>query len=324
VKKFINHPEDFVPDSVRGFAEAHAQLVVMNRSPLYVRRKALKRQGVALITGGGSGHEPLDIGLVGPGMLDAACPGEVFTAPTPGQVVAAAQHVGRADGIVLVVKNYAGDLRSFELARDMLELPVRWVLVDDDVAGIAPPTGRRGVAGTVIVTKMIGAAAERGLGLDECKRIGDKTNHATATMGVALTQCSVPGAAKTFDIGDREMEMGVGLHGEPGRSRVPLVSASEIVESLLEPVRHDLKLAQGGAVLLLVNGLGGTPLGELYLLYAAARAELARHGIEVARSLVGNYATSLETAGASLSVCALDAELLSLWDAPVRTAALRW
>ena len=324
MKKFINQPDHFVLDSVRGFVEAHPRLVAMNRSPLYVRRKALKRQGVAVVTGGGSGHEPLDIGFVGPGMLDAACPGEVFTAPTPGQITAAAQHVGRAEGIVLVVKNYAGDVRSFELARDMLELPVRWVLVDDDVAGTDPPTGRRGVAGTVIVAKMVGAAAERGLGLEQCKRIGDKTNHATATMGVALTQCSVPGAAKTFDIGDREMEMGVGLHGEPGRSRVPLVGAAEIAETLLQPVRHDLKLDKGSTVLLMVNGLGGTPLGELHLLDAAARDELARHGIEVVRSLVGNYATSLETAGASLSVCVLDAELLSLWDAPVRTAALRW
>jgi dihydroxyacetone kinase-like protein len=324
MKKFLDHPDDFVPASVSAFAEAHASLVAVNRAPLYVRRKSIKRRGVAVISGGGSGHEPLDIGFVGAGMLDAACPGAVFTAPTAGQIVAAARHVARDDGVVLVVKNYAGDVNSFEAARDTLDLPVGWVLVNDDVAGTDLVTGRRGVAGTVIVEKIVGAAAERGLSLDDCKRVGDKANQATATMGVALTSCSVPGAAATFEIGAHEMEVGVGLHGEPGRSRVALVGAKAVVAMLLEPVVRDLDLTRGGGALLFTNGLGGTPLSELYLLHAAARAELARLGIEVKRVLVGNFATALETAGASVSVCALDDELLALWDSPVRTAALRW
>lgn len=326
MKKFLNRPDDFVLESVSGFAESHADLVSINRSPLYVRRRSLKRKGVAVVSGGGSGHEPLDIGYVGMGMLDAACPGAVFTAPTPGQIVAAAEQVARADGVVLIVKNYAGDLQSFELARDMLNMPVSWVLVNDDVAGVDPsyPAGRRGVAGTVIVEKIVGAAAERGMTLADCKRVGDKANQATATMGVALTNCSVPGAAATFEIDAHEMEMGVGLHGEPGRTRMPTMGAKEISTALLEPIAQDLKFTQGSPVLLFTNGLGGTPLGELYLLHAAARAELMRYGVEVRRSLVGNYATSLESAGASMTVCVFDDELLSLWDAPVRTAALRW
>lgn len=326
MKKFLNQPEDFVVESLSGFVEAHPELVALSRSPLYVRRRSLKRKGVAVVSGGGSGHEPLHVGFVGTGMLDAACPGPVFTAPTPGQIVAAAQHVARADGVVLIVKNYAGDLKSFELARDMLDVPVSWVLVNDDVSGVGPdrPAGRRGVAGTVIVQKIVGAAAERGLSLDECKRVGDKANTATATMGVALTNCSVPGAAATFDIGPQEMELGVGLHGEPGLARVPAQSARQIAAALLDPIAQDLKLGRGSSVLLLTNGLGGTPASELYLLHGCARAELMRRGIEVKRSLVGNLATALETAGASLSICVLDDELLALWDAPVRTAALRW
>jgi len=326
MKKFLNSPGDFVFESVSGFAESHADLVSMNHAPLYVRRRSPKRRGVAVLSGGGSGHEPLDIGYVGMGMLDAACPGVVFTAPTPGQIVAAAEQVARADGVVLVVKNYAGDLRSFELARDMLSMPVEMVRVDDDVAGVGSnfPAGRRGVAGTVIVEKIVGAAAESGMALADCKRVGDKANQSTATMGVALTNCSVPGAAATFEIGSNEMEMGVGLHGEPGNTRVPTTIAREIAASLIEQVSQDLRLAKGSAVLLLTNGLGGTPLGELYVLHGAAQEELLRRGIEVKRSLVGNYATALESAGASLSVCVFDDELLALWDAPVRTAALRW
>ena len=326
MKKFINHPDNFVLESVSGFVAAHADIVAWSQSPLYVRRRSIKRKGVAVVSGGGSGHEPLDIGYVGVGMLDAACPGSVFTAPTPGQIVAAAQHVARADGVVLVVKNYPGDLKSFELARDMLDMPVSWVLVNDDVAGASPDpsAGRRGAAGTVFVEKIVGAAAERGLSLAECKAIGDKANQMTATMGIALTNCSVPGAAGTFEIGADEMELGVGLHGEPGRTRVPSMKAREIVAALLEPVVQDLKVTPGQSVLLITNGLGGTPLGELYLLHAMAAAELARLGVEVKRSLVGNFATSLETAGASLSVCVLDDELLMLWDSPVRTAAMRW
>lgn len=326
MKKFINQPDDVVLESLTGFAEAHARLVTLQRSPLYVRRRTPKRRGVAVVSGGGSGHEPLDVGFVGAGMLDAACPGAVFTAPTPGQIVAAAQDVARDEGVVLIVKNYAGDLKAFELARDMLDMPVQWVLVDDDVSGFEAHrgAGRRGVAGTVIVEKIVGAAAERGLSLDDCKRVGDKANQATATMGVALTPCQVPGAAATFEIGADEIELGVGLHGEPGRTRARTMPADELVARVLQPIAADLALAGGQTVLLMVNGLGGTPLSELYLLQAAARDALGRQGVEVRRTVVGNFATALDTAGASLSVCVLDDELLALWDAPVRTAVWRW
>ncbi len=326
MKKFINQPDDVVLESLTGFAEAHARLVALNLNPLYLRRRTPKRKGVAVISGGGSGHEPLDVGFVGTGMLDAACPGAVFTAPTPGQIVAAAQDVARDAGVVLIVKNYAGDLKAFELARDMLDLPVRWVLVDDDVSGVdgIHPAGRRGVAGTVIVEKIVGAAAERGMTLDECKRVGDKANQATATMGVALTACQVPGAAATFAIGADEIELGVGLHGEPGRTRARAMPADDLVAALLGPISADLQLAGGQGVLLLVNGLGGTPLSELYLLLAATRAALDRKGLEVRRTAVGNFATALDTAGASLTLCVLDDELQSLWDAPVKTAVWRW
>ena len=324
MKKILNHPNDFVQECVIGFSQAHPDLVALNESPLFVRRKQAKSQGVAVISGGGSGHEPLDIGYVGQGMLDAACPGLVFTAPSAGQIVAAAQQVASDDGVILLVKNYQGDIKSFETAMDMLDMPVGWVLVNDDSSTPTLATGRRGLAGTVFVEKIVGAAAESGLPLEDCKRLGDKANHRTATMAAALTNCSVPGAAATFEIGVQEMELGVGLHGEPGSLRVPLVTASDIASALLEPVCQDLSPQRGSQVLLLTNGLGGTPLSELYLLHAEAMAYLAGRGISVVRSLVGNFATSLEAAGASLSVSVLDDELLQLWDHPVKTATLRW
>jgi dihydroxyacetone kinase-like protein len=324
MKKFLNHPDDYVQECLAGFSRAHPDLVTLNKSPLFVRRKATKTQGVAVVSGGGAGHEPLDVGFVGLGMLDAACPGLVFTAPTPGQIVAAAQQVAGDEGVILLVKNYQGDIKAFETALDMLEMPVGWVLVNDDVSVSALSSGRRGTAGTVFVEKIVGAAAERLLPLDQCKRLGDKANQCTATMAAALTNCSVPGAAPTFEIGAAEMEVGVGLHGEPGSLRMPMATADDIVSALLDPVCKDLSLQTGGQVLLLTNGLGGSPLSELYLLHAAATAFLEDRGISVIRSLVGNYATSLEMAGASLSVSVLDDELLGLWDAPVRTAALRW
>jgi dihydroxyacetone kinase-like protein len=326
MKKFLNAPGEFVRESLSGFAAAHADLVELHAAPLFVRRRTPKRRGVAVVSGGGSGHEPLHAGYVGTGMLDAACPGAVFTAPTPGQIAAAAGQVARAEGVVLVVKNYPGDVKSFELARDMLEVPSEVVLVDDDVATVGQPhvAGRRGVAGTVLVERIVGAAAERGLPLDECKRLGDRANQATATMGVALTNCSVPGAASTFEIGADEAELGVGLHGEPGQSRIRATDAREVARLLVAAIAADLRLAAGEPVLLLTNGLGGTPLGELHLLHAMALAELARLGADVRRTLVGNYATALETAGASLTLMRLDEALLSLWDAPVHTAALRW
>ena len=327
MKKFLDSPDDLVQDSAAGLVMAHEELLALNDTPLFVCRRTPKQSRVALISGGGSGHEPMHTGYVGFGMLDAACPGQVFTAPTPDQIVAAARRVECGQGVLLIVKNYAGDCASFQVASDMLEMESATVLVNDDVAieHSTHTTGRRGVAGTVIVEKMIGAAAEAGADLYECKALGARVNANTASMGVALTSCTVPeAAAPTFDIGPGEMEVGVGIHGEPGRQRRSLMPANDIVAMLLEPILKDLALASGRQVLLQVNGFGGTPLIELNLLNYLATRQLREAGLQVKRGLVGNHATSLEMAGASLTLTALDDELTSLWDAPVTTPSLRW
>jgi phosphoenolpyruvate---glycerone phosphotransferase subunit DhaK len=328
VKKFVNRVDDVLAESLRGFGAAHADLVRVHADPTFVTRAAPTRAGkVALVSGGGSGHEPMHAGLVGVGMLDAACPGQVFTSPTPDQMLAAAQAVDSGAGVLFVVKNYEGDRMNFEMATEMREGPHATVLVNDDVAveDSLYTTGRRGVAGTVVVEKIVGAAAEAGADLEALRALGERVNGRTRSMGVALTSCTVPAAGRpTFEIGDGEMEMGVGIHGEPGRRRVALRSADEIAAEMLDAVAADLGAAAGSEVLLLVNGFGGTPAMELYLMYDAARRALDGKGLKVARSLVGNYCTSLDMAGCSLTVTALDDELARLWDAPVHTAALRW
>src|SRR5437762_4514901 len=327
MKKFVNSVDDLVPNSVAGLVAAHEDLLALNVDPLFVHRRAAKRDRVALLSGGGSGHEPLHTGYVGPGMLDAACPGQVFTAPTPDQIVAAAGCVDAGRGVLLIVKNYAGDCASFQVASDMLDCEYAMVLVNDDVAveNSTHTSGRRGVAGTLIVEKMVGAAAEAGADLYECKALGDRVNRLTASMGVAFTSCTVPeAAAVTFDIGPDEMEVGVGIHGEPGRYRSRMMSADAIVALLLDPIVKELGLEAGRPVLLHVNGFGGTPLMELHLLNHVAARRLRELGLPVARFLVGNHTTSLEMAGASLTLTALDDELTALWDAPVHTASLRW
>jgi dihydroxyacetone kinase-like protein len=327
MKKFINSVDDVVPDAIGGLVAAHPDLLAMHGDPLFVHRRTPKRDRVAIVSGGGSGHEPLHVGYVGPGMLDAACPGQVFTAPKPEQVASAAARVEAGRGVLLIVKNYAGDCAAFDVAGDMIDAEHASVLVNDDVAveSSTHAAGRRGVAGTVVVEKMVGAAAEAGADLYECKAVGDRVNAVTASMGVAFTSCTVPAAGvPTFEIGGAEMEVGVGLHGEPGRYRSPWMDADAIATLLLDPIVKDLELAPGRQVLLLVNGFGGTPLMELQLLHGAAARRLRQIGLQPARVLVGNYATSLETAGASLTLTALDDELASLWDAPVHTAALRW
>jgi len=327
MKKFIDSVDDLVSDSVAGLVMAHEDLLALNETPLFIHRRVPKQSRVALVSGGGSGHEPLHSGYVGVGMLDAACPGQIFTAPTPDQIVAAAQHVECGQGVLMVVKNYGGDCASFQMASDMLEMECATVLVNDDVAveHSTHTIGRRGVAGTLIVEKMIGAAAEAGADLYECKALGVRVNASTASMGVALTSCTVPEAdAPTFDIGPCEMEVGVGIHGEPGRYRQALVPATEIVDLLLDPILNDLSLKAGRELLLHVNGFGGTPLSELHLLNHIATKRLRADGFVIKRWLVGNYTTSLEMAGASLTVTALDDELLSLWDATVVTPSLRW
>ena len=280
-----------------------------------------------LLSGGGSGHEPLHSGFIGKGMLDAACPGQVFTSPTPDQMLAAAAAVNTGKGVLFIVKNYSGDLMNFQMAAEMLDIENATVLVNDDVAieNSTHTTGRRGVAGTLVVEKIVGAAAENGASLMECKALGDRVNAATASMGVAFTSCIVPAAGRTtFDIAPDEMEIGVGIHGEPGRRRSKVKPAAVIVDELLDSILRDLSPKAGSQVLLHVNGFGATPLMELYVLYHDAAKQLRSMGYEPVRSLVGNYTTSLEMAGASLTVTVLDDELRNLWDAPVHTPALRW
>jgi dihydroxyacetone kinase-like protein len=328
MKKFMNAAETMLAESLRGFATAHADIVRLHSAPVFVTRAGGPRRGkVALISGGGSGHEPLHAGFVGRGMLDAACPGQVFTSPTPDQMAAAATAVDGGAGVLFIVKNYSGDVMNFEMGAEMAGAANASVVTNDDVAveNSTYTTGRRGVAGTVLVERLVGAAAEAGADLETCRALGERVNAATRSMGVALTSCTVPAAGKpTFTLGENEMELGVGIHGEPGRRRVALATADEIAVTMLDAVGGDLKPAKGAPLLLLVNGFGGTPLMELYLMYDAAQRWCAGHGLTVARSLVGNYTTSLEMAGCSITLAQLDDELLRLWDAPIHTAALRW
>jgi dihydroxyacetone kinase-like protein len=327
MKKLINDVDSLLSESLDGFSAAHADILSLGEAGQFVRRRTPKPGKVALISGGGSGHEPLHTGFVGHGMLDAACPGQVFTSPTPDQMLAAAQAVDTGAGVLFIVKNYSGDMMNFQMAAEMVACDNATVIVNDDVAveNSTYTTGRRGVAGTLIVEKIVGAAAERGDGLAALKVLGDSVNKATASMGVALSSCTVPAAGKpTFQIGADEMEMGVDIHGEPGRRRVRLASADDIAAELSGAILKDLSLRPGQQVMLLVNGFGGTPLMELYVMVHAARKVLDGHQIKVARYLTGSYVTSLEMAGCSITVSAMDDATLALWDAPVHTAALRW
>jgi phosphoenolpyruvate---glycerone phosphotransferase subunit DhaK len=327
MKKFMNSVDAMLHESLAGFAHCHGDSIVLDEEDRFVRRRELHKGKVALISGGGSGHEPLHLGFVGRGMLDAACPGQIFTSPTPDQMVAAAQAVDTGAGCLFIVKNYEGDTMNFSMAAELLEGTIATVLTDDDVAvdKSSFSIGRRGVAGTLVVEKIVGAAAERGDTLAGLAALGTQTNAATRTMGVALTSCTVPAAGRpTFDLGTDEMEMGVGIHGEPGRRRTAMKSAAEIAAEIVEAIAADLDLQSGQDVLLLVNGFGATPVSELYLMYEMARRKLVERGISVERSLVGSFVTSLDMAGCSLTVTRLDGTLLPLWDAPVETPALRW
>jgi phosphoenolpyruvate---glycerone phosphotransferase subunit DhaK len=327
MKKFINQVDDFLTESLAGFAAAHSDLVVLNQEPVFVRRKTLKPGKVALISGGGSGHEPLHSGFVGYGMLDAACPGQVFTSPTPDQMMAAANAVDTGAGALFIVKNYSGDVMNFEMASEMSDLPNARVLINDDVAveNSSYTTGRRGVAGAVIVEKLVGSLAESGADLEQCKAFGDRINKHTATMGVAFSSCTVPAAGTlTFKIGDDEIEVGVGIHGEPGRRRARFAAADAIAGELLRAIAADLKPKADAELLVLINGLGGTPLGELYLLFNSTRLWLQERALKIARVQVGSLTTSLEMAGASITLCVLDEEMTRHWDSPVHTPSLRW
>jgi dihydroxyacetone kinase-like protein len=331
VKKLINAADDVVKESLLGVAAAHPELRIDHEHRLVIRGDAPRSGKVGLISGGGSGHEPLHGGFVGLGMLDAAVCGEVFTSPTPEPILAATTAVDGGAGVLHIVKNYTGDVLNFEmaaeLAADSSGVQVEAVVTNDDVAvqDSLYTAGRRGVGVTVLVEKIAGAAAEEGRDLAAVKAVATKVNENGRSMGMALTSCIVPAAGNpTFDLPDDQMEIGIGIHGEPGRYRRDLASAKEIAEQLLEPILSDLPFSAGDSVIVLCNGMGGTPLIELYLMYGELAKVLDGHGVSVARSLVGNYITSLEMAGCSVTLVKADDELVGLWDAPVNTPALRW
>jgi len=331
VKKFINDPESVVPEALAGMAAAHAGLLRVDLENQLVLRADAPVQGkVGLVSGGGSGHEPLHGGLVGLGMLDAACAGAVFTSPVPDQMAAATRAVEGGAGVLHIVKNYTGDVLNFRMAAELAEdegLRVESVVIDDDVAvqDSLYTAGRRGVGATVLAEKLAGARAEQGGSLADVAGVARKVNERSRSFGVALSSCATPASGTPiFDLGPDEIEVGVGIHGEPGRRREKLAPANEIVGMMLDPILDDLKPASGSSVLAFVNGLGGTPLLELYLVFNEVSRQLGEQGVSIGRSLVGNYITSLEMAGASITLLTLDDELTALWDAPVKTAALRW
>ncbi len=331
MKKLINAPESVVADALAGMSAAHPDLIRVHTEPNYIVRADAPVAGkVAVLSGGGSGHEPMHGGFVGLGMLDAAVPGAVFTSPTPDQIFEATKAVSGGAGVLHIVKNYTGDVMNFDMAAELARfenIEVEAVVIDDDVAvkDSLYTAGRRGVGTTVIAEKLCGAAAQAGRSLAEVAEICRKVNASGRSMGMALTSCTVPQAGKpTFELGEDEMEIGIGIHGEPGRTRMKLRPAAEIVELLLTPILEDLPFVSGDRVLAFVNGMGGTPLIELYVVYNEVQRLLAARGIRIARNLVGSYITSLEMAGCSVTLVRLDDELTALWDAPVKTPALRW
>ncbi|HEY5895289.1 MAG TPA: dihydroxyacetone kinase subunit DhaK [Chthoniobacterales bacterium] len=331
MKKLINSPENVVLEALQGMEAAHPSLLKVHYDPNFVFRADAPVAGkVALVSGGGSGHEPMHGGLVGKGMLDAACPGAVFTSPTPDQMYEAAKAVHGGKGVLFIVKNYTGDVMNFDMAAELARadgIEVQSVIIDDDVA-VQDSTwtaGRRGVGTTVLAEKICGAAAESGASLAEVAEICKKVNANGRSMGVALTSCTVPHVGKpSFDLPEDEIEVGIGIHGEPGRRRDKFVPADAVVEQLVKPILNDLPFAAGDEVLLFVNGMGGTPLIELYIVYRKAAEILAKAGVKVTRSLVGSYITSLEMAGTSITLLKLNSQLADLWDAPVKTPALTW
>jgi len=331
MKKLINKPEDVVKEELEGMQAAHPDLIRVDVDlQVIVRKDAPIRGKVGVISGGGSGHEPMHGGYVGRGMLDAACPGAVFTSPVPDQMLAATKAVSGGAGVLHIVKNYTGDVMNFEMAADLGAaegIEVQSVVTNDDVAvqDSLYTAGRRGVGVTVLLEKIVGGLAETGAPLAQVAALGRKVNDQGRSMGMALTSCIVPSAGKpTFELGDDEMEIGIGIHGEPGRRRVKLAPADDITEMLAVPVIEDLGLKAGDRVLAFVNGMGGTPLIELYVVFNALNRILRGRQISIARSFVGSYITSLEMAGCSITLLRLDDELIRYWDAPVHTPALRW
>jgi phosphoenolpyruvate---glycerone phosphotransferase subunit DhaK len=330
MKKLINDPQDVVAEALLGIAAARPEVRVDHVNRIIYRRDATKPGKVGLVSGGGSGHEPLHGGFVGLGMLDAACAGQIFTSPTPDQMLEATKHVDSGGGVLHIVKNYTGDVMNFEMAAELAAaetgITVESVIVNDDVAvqDSLYTAGRRGVGVTVLLEKLVGAAAEEGRPLSELRALAREVIESGRSMGMALTSCTVPAAGKpTFQLGEDEMELGIGIHGEPGRHRLPLRSAHEIAEQLVEPILTDLDFTSS-PVIVMVNGMGGTPLIELYLMYGEVAKIIEQAGISMARNLVGNYITSLEMAGCSVTMLRANEDLIRLWDAPVNTAGLRW
>ena len=329
MKKLINDPADVVSEALRGIELAHPSLRVDHEHKIIYRADAPVQGKVGIVSGGGSGHEPLQGGYVGMGGLDAACAGEVFTSPVPDQMQAATKAVDSGAGVLHFVLNYTGDIMNFEMAAELAAedgVTVETVIMNDDVAveDSLYTAGRRGVAGGILLNKIAGAAAEEGRDLSAVAEVSRKVIGNVRSMGMALTSCTVPAAGRpTFDLPDDQMEVGIGVHGEPGRRRLPVAPAKEVAAMLVEPVLSDLAPARGDAVIAFVNGMGGTPLMELYLVFAEVAALLGKAGIGIARSLVGSYMTSLEMAGCSVTLLPVDDELVRLWDAPVSTPALR-
>ena len=331
MKKLINDPQDAVRESLAGFAAAHPEILKVCFDPVYVVRADAPIAGkVGIVSGGGSGHEPMHGGFVGKGMLDAACPGQVFTSPTPDQMEAATCAVHGGAGVLHIVKNYTGDIMNFDMAADLAraeKIEIESVVIDDDVAvqDSLYTAGRRGVGSTVLAEKLCGAAAEERRSLKDVADVCRKVKGWGRSMGMALTSCTVPHVGKpTFDLPEDEMEIGIGIHGEPGRMRMKVKPADEIVEMLMEPIIKDIPYKAGDEVLMFVNGMGGTPLVELYIVYRKAHAIATKHGLKVVRNLIGPYITSLEMAGTSITLLKMDGDLKKLWDAPVKTAGLRW
>jgi dihydroxyacetone kinase-like protein len=331
MKKLINSPDDVVRDALRGMEAAHGDRLRISYDPYMVVRKDAPVQGkVGIISGGGSGHEPMHGGFVGPGMLDAACPGEVFTSPTPDQMLEATKAVNGGAGVLHVVKNYTGDVMNFDMAADMGkgdDIEVETVLTNDDVAveDSLYTAGRRGVGVTVLVEKICGAAADDGKSLAEVAELGRRVNANGRSMGMALTPCITPGSGEpSFELGEDEVEIGIGIHGEPGRFREKVGPASQVAERLMTPILDDLPFSSGDKVLAFVNGMGGTPLLELYVVYAEVAKIAQERGLSIERNLIGNYITSLEMQGCSITLVKLDDDMVRYWDAPVDTPALRW
>lgn len=331
MKKLINNPSAVVGEALEGMALAHSGLIRVHRAPDFITRADAPVHGkVALVSGGGSGHEPMHGGFVGRGMLDAACPGAIFTSPTPDQMLEATKVVNGGAGVLHIVKNYTGDVLNFEMAAELAadeQIKVNAVIIDDDIAvqDSLYTAGRRGVGGTVLAEKICGAAAEAGADLETVTRLCRDVNASVRSMGIALSACTVPHAGKpSFTLADDEIEFGIGIHGEPGRKRMKHADADQLTEMLMEPILHDLPFKRGDHALLFVNGMGGTPLIELYVVFRKAAEIAAQHGITISRSLVGSYITSLEMAGTSISLLRLDDAMVKYWDAPVVTPALRW